>query len=209
MRTARRAIVESARRDCPTYTPFLGQSFTHMTGNHESEEGHLDVPEVALGFGFRIRRNQPLDESMYASKGQPCFFTVRSYLRTIPFADPRVADSTVQRLLDQRTKSCCEVETFCLMPDHLHVIVTCAEDGDSTRTFMQRFKGAAARGAHQMGWRGQLWQPRWYDRLLLDWRDDQLRSIADYIMQNPVRRGLSSHANKYPWSGDPVAIFDL
>jgi len=49
-----------------------------------------------------------------------------------------------------------------------------------------------------------LWQPRSYDHVLRTHQD--LHRVADYIMANPIRRGLCDHVEEYPWSGIPQLI---
>jgi len=47
-----------------------------------------------------------------------------------------------------------------------------------------------------------LWQGSYYDRILR--KDEDSLKVAEYIINNPVRRGLVSDALQYPYSGSFV-----
>jgi len=153
-----------------------------------------------------LPRNRRLPAHLYETIGQPCAFTIRTAPSTAPFAHPALARLAVECLLEQRIKSSCQLEVYCVMPDHLHLVVTPAEDGASSLRFVDRFKGWYSRVAHQAGVPGPLWQPRSYDHLIRTHED--LHRIADYIMANSIRKGLCDHVEEYPWSGilQPIAF---
>ena len=151
-----------------------------------------------------LPRNQRLPAYRYETIGRPCGFTVRTAPGTAPFVRPALARLAVQCLLEQRITSGCQLEVYCVMPDHLHIVVTTADDGTSSLRFVDRFKGWYSRVARQAGAQGPLWQPRSYDHVIRTHQD--LHRVADYIMANPIRRGLCDHIEEYPWSGIPQPI---
>jgi REP element-mobilizing transposase RayT len=85
------------------------------------------------------------------------------------------------------------------MPDHIHVILTPGTEGASSLEYLRRFKGWCSREMRLAGWTGELWQKRSYDHLLR--RDEDIRQIAAYIVANPIRAGLCTTPDDYPWSG--------
>lgn len=143
-------------------------------------------------------RNTRLEDSRYAQPGQPCFFTIRCAPGR-PFTEGRYAGIAVDCLLEQQQKSSCRVDVYCIMPDHVHLIVTPEEETASSLLFVQQFKGWCSRELRLAGWTGDVWQKRSYDHLLR--RDEDVRAIAAYILANPVRRNLCSSPEEYPWSG--------
>jgi putative transposase len=153
---------------------------------------------------FPLPRNQRLDPHLYQVAGQPCHYTIRTTYGSEPFSNPRFAAIAVECLLEQRKKSTCQVEIYCVMPDHIHAIVTPAVDGASSLTFINRFKGWCGRRLRQEGWQGPLWQSRSYDHLIRE--DEDLVEIAAYILANPVRKGLSNEPDAYEWSGMPEPL---
>ena len=89
-----------------------------------------------------------------------------------------------------------------IMPDHVHVLLTPDRDARGN-TFglaeiMQGMKGASAhhinRALHR---RGPVWQPESFDTSLR--KDEKTREKAEYICANPVRAGLVSHEDAWPW----------
>jgi putative transposase len=50
-----------------------------------------------------------------------------------------------------------------------------------------------------VGRQGKLWQPRYFDHIVR--AEEDLRAIAEYILNNPVRKGLVERAENWPWSG--------
>jgi putative transposase len=145
--------------------------------------------------------NRRLHPSVYTTLGQSCFFTVRAAPGTAPFARSEFARIVVACLLEQQSKSGCRLEVYCLMPDHLHAVVTPVIAGASLLTYVDRTKGWSSRELHLAGWSGPVWQPRSYDHAVR--RDEDLHAIGAYILANPVRTGLCTTPEAYPWSGMP------
>ncbi len=144
-------------------------------------------------------RNQRLDMRLYATAGQPCFVTARASVGRSPFNEAAFANTAIRCLLAQQAKSHCRLDVYCLMTDHLHAVITPDVEGASSLLFVNRFKGWCTRELHLLGWGGPVWQPRSYDHLLR--REDDLASIFAYILHNPVRRGLCTSPEDWPWSG--------
>jgi hypothetical protein len=84
------------------------------------------------------------------------------------------------------------------MPDHLYLVGAPLFDGRSVLDMLRRFQGASTRVAWRLGAVGRLWQPRWCDRFLRS--DEAVQRVAQYILDNPVRRGLVVPAGEYRWS---------
>ena len=149
-------------------------------------------------------KNPPLDGGAYAQGGRYVFLTVRASIRTRPFVHPRLNQAVIEALIAERERSGCVVSAYCLMPDHLHILTAPRCDDVSVLDMIRRFKGLSTRVGWRFGWRGQLWQPRYYDRVLR--RDEAVHRVAEYIIDNPVRKGLVATAEDYQWGGvlDPM-----
>jgi REP element-mobilizing transposase RayT len=85
------------------------------------------------------------------------------------------------------------------MPDHLHLLVEMPGDGLSLSEWVGRLKGLTSRKVRAMGFRGWLWQGRFYERILR--RPESIERVADYIVHNPVQKGLVKTWVEYPWAG--------
>lgn len=139
----------------------------------------------------------------------------RIYLITTVVADRRpifhdlaVARTCIRilRSLDEANLS--ETLAFVLMPDHLHWLVTLKEG--TLDDLMRLVKGASARGINQqLGTSGKVWQSGYHDHAVR--RGEDLRSMARYVVANPVRAGLVTRVWDYPhwdavWVGDTSCL---
>jgi putative transposase len=89
------------------------------------------------------------------------------------------------------------VWAYCLMPDHVHAIVTpCDEDG-LRRTFADLHRRYTGRINGRNGWTGRLWQGR-FSSVAMD--DHYLINAVRYVSLNPVRARLVERAEDWPWS---------
>ena len=89
-----------------------------------------------------------------------------------------------------------------VMPDHVHLIATPGSDRDgfstSLHVILGRVKGASSREVNQLlGRGGALWQDESFDHQLR--KDESLAQKCEYIRQNPVRKGLVTRPEDYPW----------
>ncbi|WP_263264548.1 transposase [Pseudomonas sp. RIT-PI-S] len=82
-----------------------------------------------------------------------------------------------------------------VMPDHLHWLFELGE-GDLSAV-VRRVKARSAQAVNQqLGRTGALWQKGFHDRAIR--REEDLRSVARYIIMNPVRAGLVPSVGLYP-----------
>jgi len=97
--------------------------------------------------------------------------------------------------------NCVEITAYSFMPDHLHVLAQGVSDHARFLEFMRLFKHRSSyhwkrRHGHK------LWQRRYIDRILRD--REHTRTVARYILENPVRAGLVDSPEIYPFSGSFV-----
>jgi REP element-mobilizing transposase RayT len=118
-----------------------------------------------------------------------------------PFAEPELARSVLATLDWLRAHRGIAIYAFCLMPDHLHLLLRLAGDGKTLGDVVRSMKLFTTRRSWQLGHDGQLWQDRFYDHVVR--RSENAQATAEYIRQNPVRRGLVHEPEEYPWSGFP------
>lgn len=87
---------------------------------------------------------------------------------------------------------------FCLMPNHVHLLLHIAEFkilGKLMQGINQTYeKHCRLRYQHS----GHLWQGR-YKSIPIE-KEDYLLECSRYIERNPVRAGLVDTAEEYPWS---------
>jgi putative transposase len=99
----------------------------------------------------------------------------------------------------QRLQNECfrEVYAFCIMPDHLHLVVGPGPAGLSAA--VKRFKGRVTVWWRKHGDGMPLWQGGFFDHLIRSFKD--FHHKCQYVLENPVRGELVEKAEKYPWSG--------
>ena len=130
---------------------------------------------------------------------------LRSYFATICCADrhPAFADLARGQWLEIKLLECSAMHKFtmhayCVMPDHLHMVVQGADAASHLLKFVDNFKQRTGFEYHQTC--GQwLWQSRFYDHILR--RGDHVEDVASYVWWNPVRAGLCRNPKQYPLSG--------
>jgi len=177
-----------------------------QSGNHNHDDGeHGAQPPPAV----RARVTSPdayrRDLPHLQRPGKTYFTTFTTHHRWILPASVRGA--VLDHCLHDDSKKY-ELHAAVVMPDHVHLLFTPMADanGDdfSLAEIMSGIKGSSAHTVNRLlNRRGRVWQSESFDRLLRS--DESARSKADYILDNPVRRGLAAQAADYPWSWPRMA----
>jgi putative transposase len=87
---------------------------------------------------------------------------------------------------------------WCIMPDHIHLLL----QDDEIIDFVRLFKGRMTPKAFAIDNNRRLWQRSFYDHALR--KEEALNEIALYIWENPVRAALVAHPSEYVWSGSEI-----
>ena len=94
-----------------------------------------------------------------------------------------------------------EVIADCYMPDHVHQLVhgkTPSADGRKFVSRSKQYSGFYFKRAFDQ----RLWQRYGRDEILRD--DQDVRPTARYIIENPVKAGLVSRVEDYPFIGSQI-----
>ncbi len=98
---------------------------------------------------------------------------------------------------DAAHKAACEVWCYCLMPNHVHMIVV-PEDADGLRrTFADAHRRYTGYINARLRVTGHLWQGR-FGSVVMD--EEHLAGAVRYVSLNPVRAKLVERADQWPWS---------
>jgi len=95
------------------------------------------------------------------------------------------------------------VWSYCLMPNHVHLIVVPADETGLARGVGETHRSYTHRINKREGWIGHLFQQR-FSSFVMD--EPHLMSAAAYVERNPVRAGLVARAEDWPWSSAPAHV---
>jgi REP element-mobilizing transposase RayT len=143
------------------------------------------------------RRNLPHFQKDFT----PHFITFVTKLRWIlpPMARDLVLSSCCH---DHRVKY--ELYVAVVMPDHVHLILTPLVDQQPDEIYsliaiMRTIKSASAHLINrQLKRNGAVWQEESFDHVLRS--SDGLDAKVNYVLQNPVRKGLAKDWREYKWA---------
>lgn len=90
-----------------------------------------------------------------------------------------------------------DIWAYCLMPDHVHLIVAPAAREGMGRAIGEAHRLYARWIRARRGGRGGLWQGR-FASFPMD--EESLIRAARYVELNPVRAKLAAEPGEYPWS---------
>ena len=145
-------------------------------------------------------KNIRLDAAQYIGQ-RWCFITMCCAARRRVFAIPKNAQSIVGELRREAVQHLVAVFAYCVMPDHLHILIQGSGAASDLLSFMKGFKQKTA-FEYEKKFRTLLWQKKFYDRLLRP--KDSPEAVAEYIWMNPVRKGICKNPQDYPFSGSLV-----
>jgi putative transposase len=147
------------------------------------------------------RRRVRLAPASYARTNNVCSITVAVKDRRPVFSDHDIAADAVDVLKAHARKTGVLVYGYCIMPDHVHLVLAPSATCDIV-TFVGQFKNLAQRAAWRRGVEGAFWQTGFYDHFLR--RDEQLDTVVRYVLENPVRGGLVHAQKDYAFAGSLV-----
>jgi putative transposase len=112
--------------------------------------------------------------------------------------DPLIAKSLIDALFWMDSQDRFRLGAFVVMPDHHHVVIA-LNSGYTLPGIMKPLGSCTAREINRIsGSSGGIWQEGYYDRGIR--KMENILEIFEYIHHNPVRKGLVSRADEWPYS---------
>lgn len=111
----------------------------------------------------------------------------------------------VKFLTRQALRHDLDVWAYCLMPNHVHLIVVPSSESGLARPLGEAHRLYAVRINQRNGWTGHLWQER-FASFPMD--EPHLMAAIRYVLLNPVRAGLARTATEWPHSSARAHILD-
>lgn len=157
-------------------------------GNHAGMDMHVEE---------RFHGHRALRRGRVSLPGQVYHVTAVTLDRRPWFADFHVGCEVVRAFQHQVALADARLMAWVLMPDHGHWLLQLGEQMPLERV-VSRIKAASGVRANRMLARaGPLWEPAFHDRALR--QEDDLFSVARYIVANPLRAGLVQRIGDYPF----------
>ena len=100
-------------------------------------------------------------------------------------------------LREAAQKAQANIWCYCLMPNHVHIIITPSDEDGLRRTFAETHRRYTGYINARMRVTGHLWQGR-FGSAVMD--EEHLANAVRYVSLNPVRARLVERAKDWPWS---------
>ena len=118
--------------------------------------------------------------------------------RTPLFFELDLAHGVAAQIAVSDEEGSTSTHAWVVMPDHVHWLFSLERHDLSA--CVARFKSRSARAIHQArGSRGRVWQSGYFDHRVRN--EDDFRTQARYILDNPLRAGLVKKLADYPHWG--------
>jgi REP element-mobilizing transposase RayT len=114
------------------------------------------------------------------------------------FNDAALAKAVCDAVEGYCSKLAYRLYGYCLMPDHLHVLLSPADSGLAVDIWLQQFKSLTTNRYMKMGHTSPLWQASAHDHVCR--MAEVAENVVRYIANNPVRRGLVEDWQQWPWT---------
>jgi REP element-mobilizing transposase RayT len=143
------------------------------------------------------RRNHHLSDEVFDGQNHVVSLTVCTAGRGRWLEDPELAAIVRDEILKLHSDR--PVLGYCIMPDHIHLLICNA--GSTLVKITNAFKGRVSRQARQKHPRLEVWMSGYWDHIVR--REEGLYKVLQYILLNPVRAGLVDKWWEYSWLGAP------
>ena len=135
--------------------------------------------------------------------GVPHHVTQRGNGRQQTFFEPGDYGLYLDLLAAAAARAQTEIWSYCLMPNHLHIILTPSDKAGLSRTFGDLHRRYTGYVNARRRTTGHLWQGR-FGSVAMD--ETHLVSALRYVALNPVRARLVERARDWPWSSTRALI---
>ena len=133
----------------------------------------------------------------HAAPSRTYFVTAKTWEGRALFQSSRMAQLFLDTLFHYRAQGNYQLHEFILMRNHFHLLLTPAP-GVTLERAVQLIKGGFShRAGREISPNMEIWQRGYVDHRVRD-ADDYARH-CEYIRTNPVRDGLASSPEEYPY----------
>jgi REP element-mobilizing transposase RayT len=157
------------------------------------------------GGGYRMRRfpRTPPRLSRVIPNNPVFFVTACTYRRRPILATKPVASALGEFAERAYSKHNIAMGRYVIMPNHIHLFV-CGPDDFELGRWMGILKRYVAKSVMRTPSADPVWQRRFFDHVLRS--DDSYAEKWNYVRENPVRAGLVTKADDWPYAGEMIRI---
>ena len=132
------------------------------------------------------------------SKDRPIHVTICTEIKNNIFHSAVNAKIVIDELLKTSKDLKFRILCYCLMPDHLHVIVSPGDSNLPLSKFLNVFKGKTTTILREREGLREIWQRSAFDHIIR--AEEGLKVVIEYVMNNPVRKGIVEKTEDYTYS---------
>ncbi|MBM4346885.1 MAG: hypothetical protein FJ107_02005 [Deltaproteobacteria bacterium] len=132
------------------------------------------------------------------SKDRPIHVTICTDNKKNIFESEVNAKIEIEELLKTSKDLEFRILCYCLMPDHLHIIISPGDSNLPLSKFLNVFKGKTTTILREREGLNKIWQRSAFDHIIR--AEEGVKTVIEYIVNNPVRKGIVENANDYPHS---------
>lgn len=161
---------------------------------------------MVAGKNWPKRKSLRLKGFDYASPNAVFFVTFRTKGNQPLFTNGNNAERAGEIIIEAKKALSHAVYVYCIMPDHVHILCSPLDSGIPITRLVELVKSKLTRFLWKGGFAGSIFQRSFYDHIVR--RDEELREITRYILDNPVRKGLANVWPEYAYCGilDPLPL---
>ncbi len=136
-----------------------------------------------------------LRKGRYSHSGYIYMTTIVTHQREKHFASWEIGRLLCNEIKELHENNNVQSLAWVIMPEHCHWLFELRNIG--LAKCMLKFKSRSAITLNRHLQRnGRIWQPGYYERAMRD--ENEITQAAQYIINNPVRRGLVNNIHDYP-----------
>ncbi len=135
------------------------------------------------------------------------FITASTWEKKSLFQSERMAKLFINVLFSYQNQEKYRLHEFVVMPDHFHALLTPVPHVTLEKSVQFIKGGFSFRARKELGLIGEIWQTSFYDHRVRD--GDEYFRFRHYIHMNPVRRGLVSSPEEFPYSSANLKLDEV
>jgi len=144
------------------------------------------------------RKKIRLDPTVYREVGRAYSITIGTAPRRDVFNDLPFARACIDELRGVAARTSARIYAYCFMSDHVHLLIGVPERW-SLPEVVSEWKSRCYTVWRKARARRTFWQRSFYDHAIR--ADEDFRTAAEYVLNNPVRAGLVTRFQDYELCG--------